>query len=287
MSAFSLKDTYCSCIEPQSIGSKGTAGIYKIPRGKKCSDMLPAQAHLNNWCCFYKRWQNVLGNNIIPNDTSLFGLMAKDPKTYNQQIYPWGDMGWFGPFDTQEEAKSAVEKQIFENYSFWDVLWRPMVKIAAESYEQRDIYGVVGGFNIHGQTLNRDGQTCGAVTYYSGKKIQNIIDKTGKNVTLWIWEVDGDNKLGTCVSDKNECYRYSTVINKQNFCQNNEKDLTFGNNNYGCWCCGNYVNLTSVDDLYNNPFSINIGPCGNPFQSDKRNGRGKFDKYDNRPGGVI
>jgi hypothetical protein len=277
---------YCSCIEFDAKKTKGIARAYPIPTNKKCSDVLNKQAHINSWCCFFKRWQDYLGSNIIKNDIQLFTLMAKNPLEYKQEIYPWGDYGWFGPFSNENDALAAANKQIEENYFVWDIIWKTKIKIAEDTYQERAVPGLIGGFNIHGHTLNRDTNICSAITYSSTKTVKNILDVDNKLVDLWIWEVDGDNNLGLCGwnnpysnSSRMDCYNFVEINDYDEFCNNNTYDKTMDNTNYGCWCCGNYTGLTTKYDLIMNNYSIDIGPCGNPYQSDKRNGRfKKFDK---------
>jgi hypothetical protein len=282
---------YCSCIEFESKKTKGTPKVYQIKRGKKCSDVLNRQAHINSWCCLFKRWQDYIGNNIVKNDIQLFSMMASDPDSYYQKVYPWGDYGWFGPFDNEDEALKAANKQIEENYNVWDVLWKTTIKKSEGVYEPRSIFGIIGGFNIHGHTLNRDGNICAAITYSSSKTVKNIVDKDGRLVDLWIWEVDGDNNLGLCGlnnsysnSSRIDCYSFTEINNFEEFCNNNDYDKTIENVNTGCWCCGNYTGLNSKYDLITNNGQFDIGPCGNPYQSDKRNGR--FKKYDKSTGAL-
>lgn len=280
---------YCSCIEFDTKKTRGTVKVYEIKKGVKCSDVLNRQAHINSWCCFFKRWQDYLGSTLIKNDIQLFTMMAKDPDTYFQKIYPWGDYGWFGPFETKEEAIEVGNRQIERNYDVWDVLWRTTFKVGENDYESRNIPGIVGGFNIHGHTLNRDGNICSAITYSSSKYVKNIIDVDGKLVDLWVWEVDGDNNIGLCGlnntysnASRKDCYGFTGLNESDEFCLKNDYDSTFLNTNNHCWCCGNYSGLETKYDLISNSGKIDIGPCGNPYQSDKRNGR--FKKYDDRNG---
>lgn len=282
---------YCSCIEFTTKKTKGVVKAYPVKKGSKCSEVLKRQAHINSWCCFFKRWQDYLGSDIIKNDLQLFTLMAKSPAEYNQQIYPWGDFGWFGPYDSEEEALAAGNKQIEENYYVWDILWKTTIKTDTNVYEVRSIPGIVGGFNVHGHTLNRDGNICSAITYSSSKTVKNILDDNGKLVDLWIWEVDGDNNFGLCGwnntysnGSRMDCYNFLELNNSDYFCENNEYDHTVNNTNNGCWCCGSYSGLTDKLDLLRANSIVNIGPCGNPYQSDKRNGR--FGKYDKTIGAI-
>ena len=292
MSEINTSENYCSCIEFSAKGSKGTPSVYTVKPGQKCSSVLPRQAHINSWCCLYTRWKDYLGDSV-KSDLDLFKKMAFDPDTYNQKIYPWGDYGWFGPFRTKEEASSAAQNQIKENYLFWNTQWKTSITLMDDfgdpKYEKRSVPGIIGGFNFHGHTINRDGDYCGAITYSSEKTVRKMKDKDGMVVDLWIWEVDGDNNLGTCgwksntvkVSKMN-CYSFMSLNDSDEFCGNNGYDNSLNNNNIGCWCCGNYTNLVTKFDLIKNKNEINIGPCGNPYQSDKRNGR--FGRYDTRPG---
>jgi hypothetical protein len=282
---------YCSCIEFDEKKTKGVPRTYKVKKGSVCSDVLNRQAHINSWCCLFKRWQDYIGSNIIKNDIQLYTLMAKNPMEYYQQVYPWGDYGWFGPFDTEEDAIAAARKQIEENYHVWDVNWKTAVKTDTSTYETRSILGIIGGFNIHGHTLNRDGNICSAITYSSSKKVKNILDVDNKLVDLWIWEVDGDNNFGLCglnntysSGSKIDCYNFTEINDYDEFCGNNNYDRTIDNTNNGCWCCGNYSGLVTKYDLISNNGLIDIGPCGNPYQSDKRNGR--FKKYDKSIGAI-
>jgi hypothetical protein len=288
----SSTENYCSCIEFESKGGKGTPKVYSVRRGEKCSSVLPLQAHINSWCCLYSRWKDYLGEEIT-SDIDLFQRMAIDPDRYNQKVYPWGDYGWFGPYDTKEEAIAAANRQITENYLFWYVNWKTKIKIKNDNdetiYDTRNIPGIIGGFNIHGHTLNRDGDFCSATTYSSNKNIRSLKNKDGVFVDLWIWEVDGDNNTGTCgwkntktKASKMNCFSFSSLNEYTEFCNKNDYDATFNNNNNACWCCGSYSNLTSKLDLIKITTGLNIGPCGNPYQSDKRNGR--FGRYDTRPG---
>jgi len=187
---------YCSCIEFNNKKTKGVAKTYPIPSGLKCSDFLNKQAHINSWCCLFKRWQDYLGSTVIRNDIQLFTLMAKNPLEYKQEVYPWGDFGWFGPYENEKEALEAANKQIDENYFVWNITWKTKIKLSDNTYQERDVPGIIGGFNIHGHTLNRDTNICPAITYSSSKSVKNIVDSNGDMVDLWIWEVDGDNNLG-------------------------------------------------------------------------------------------
>jgi len=288
-------EKYCSCIE---FSTKGTIGIpvaYKISNAVKCSSILPWQAHINSWCGLFFRWEDFLKDNSIKNEIDLFKKMAYDPEAFNQKIYPWGDYGWFGPFDSEDQAINAARKQINENYLVWSVVWKTRIDTSEleqdSKYEVRSIPGIIGGFNIHGHTLNRDGDFCNSITYSSNKYFRRLHDKNGNDMDLWIWEVDGDNTENTCgwksqkmKSTKMDCYSYIPLDSSDQFCNNNRHDPTANNNNTGCWSCGNYSNLQTKLDLITNKNEINIGPCGNPFQSDKRNGR--FKKYDTRPGSL-
>ena len=171
---------YCSCIEFGEKGSKGKAVVYTVNAGQKCSSVLSYQAHINSWCGLYRRWKDYLGESV-KTDLDLFKMMAFDPDTYNQKIYPWGDYGWFGPFRTEEEALQAANTQIKENYLYWNVDWQTRIKIKDSSgkkvYETRTIPGIVGGFNFHGHTLNRDGDFCSAITYSSDKVVRRMKNK--------------------------------------------------------------------------------------------------------------
>jgi hypothetical protein len=291
MAKITANTQYCSCIEFEQKKTKGVAKAYKVKKGSKCSDVLNRQAHINSWCCLFKRWQDYLGSGVIRNDIQLFTLMAKDPRAYYQEVYPWGDYGWFGPFDSEEEAIAAAKKQIEENYYVWDVLWKTTVKTDEDVFERRAIPGIVGGFNVHGHTLNRDGNICSAITYSSTKHIKSILDVDNKMVDLWIWEVDGDNNTGLCGlnntysnASRMDCYNFTELNDYEEFCGNNEYDRTIENANTGCWCCGNYSGLVTKYDLIRNNGLIDIGPCGNPYQSDKRNGR--FKKFDKSVGAI-
>ena len=287
-----INENYCSCIEFDQKGGRGTPAVYSVRVGQKCSSVLPYQAHINSWCCLYSRWKDYLGEEI-KSDIDLFQRMVIDPDKYNQKIYPWGDYGWFGPFTTKEEAIQAANKQITENYLFWYVEWKAQLKVkndnGAEVFDTRNVPGIVGGFNIHGHTLNRDGEYCSAITYSSSKYVRNLKNKDGHLVDMWIWEVDGDNNKGTCgwknsktKASKINCSSFIGLNDYTEFCNENDYDPTFRNTNTGCWCCGNYVNMTTKLDLIQNRNTLNIGPCGNPYQSDKRNGR--FKKYDTKSG---
>ena len=86
MAKITANTQYCSCIEFEQKKTKGVAKAYKVKKGSKCSDVLNRQAHINSWCCLFKRWQDYLGSGVIRNDIQLFTLMAKDPRAYYQEV---------------------------------------------------------------------------------------------------------------------------------------------------------------------------------------------------------